>query len=474
MKKIHPLLIAAVLVLSGLFFFSLVRATTAEYLQAVVGYKGIYDRAILQAESQYKTVVDAADKIEADSLKTVSSQLSAKQISEDEYDSKVTNIQTSHKQTVDQAESILTANRKIAFQNYQGQRDYAWNKYVLGQNPILPPSTPLATSTPPTPSPPPVATSTPPVSVPAIPLSAMAFPVRYSLMCGVPTSLSLNPGETKYYKVDMTKWIDWQRAYWNLYRGHSIPNHFSSCSKICADSVEVYSASHCDPATGSPEMTWCLANPSECARACWLGTCRNKPKPLEVCQAECATTRDKEMNDANDALAAKEALFASGSFSSFMNGNIFFGCSGHTSDWGCGVDIWRTPFRIAIGADRMEKYEDISQFVKKNDVFASDFFGLYYRDEIMQWVAAHASYISECKNNPLTCAFNVFMSELANRLFQEHILAVEQNTQVSDFEFVMFSANIKDANEIYFMVHNFGTEKRDYAIGFDCPDAKAR
>ncbi|MFH0852768.1 MAG: hypothetical protein V1845_04190 [bacterium] len=155
MKKIHPLLITAVLVSSGLFFFSLVRATTAEYLQAVAGYKGIYDKVILRAEDQYKTVVDAADKIEADSLKIVSSQLSSNQITEDEYYSKVANIQTSHKQTIDQAESILTANRRIAYQNYQAQRDYTWSKHVLGKNPILPPPTPLATSTPPTPTPPP-------------------------------------------------------------------------------------------------------------------------------------------------------------------------------------------------------------------------------------------------------------------------------------------------------------------------------
>ena len=151
------------LVCVGIFCFSLVRASTAEYLKAIAGYRDTYNKAILQAETQYKSVVDAADKIESDSLKTISSQLSADQITEDEYYSKVSNIQNTHDQTVDRAESTLTANHKIAYQNYQGQRDYAWNKYVLGKSAVLPPSTPLTTSTPPVaPVIPPVSTSTPP------------------------------------------------------------------------------------------------------------------------------------------------------------------------------------------------------------------------------------------------------------------------------------------------------------------------
>lgn len=51
-----------------------------------------------------------------------------------------------------------------------------------------------------------------------------AFPVRYTCVCGVSSGESIAPGETKYYRIDMTDWVNWQRKYLECKRNKGFPD----------------------------------------------------------------------------------------------------------------------------------------------------------------------------------------------------------------------------------------------------------
>jgi len=118
--------------------------------------KTSFDQVMAQANDQYNKVIQAADKIQTDGLSAASTMLASHQLSEEGYEAQLAKIEHDHDNTVSAAEDILSANRKTAFQNYQAQCSYAWDKYILGQATVTPTPVPLVET--------PMPTSTPPVS----------------------------------------------------------------------------------------------------------------------------------------------------------------------------------------------------------------------------------------------------------------------------------------------------------------------
>ncbi|MEM5812538.1 MAG: hypothetical protein QW286_02355 [Candidatus Aenigmatarchaeota archaeon] len=109
----------------------------------------------------------------------------------------------------------------------------------------------------------------PPSNINIKTLTPKAFPVRYGAACGIPYGESINPGETKYYKIDMTKWIEWQREYYNYYE-HIIARELERCIEEGKKSLEQYNRRCKDGQLCKEHSCWPECDPA---------------KPLESCSA---------------------------------------------------------------------------------------------------------------------------------------------------------------------------------------------
>ncbi|MFH0852765.1 MAG: hypothetical protein V1845_04175 [bacterium] len=449
MKKKQAYFVLFLIILSGLLLFSFVRATTADYLQTLAGYKDAYDKAILQAEAQYKLVIDAADKIEADSLKIVSSQLSADQITEDEYYVKVASIQTSRKQTIYQAESILTANRKIAYQNYQGQRDYAWSKDVLGEEatapaaaplvetpwwgPVLPPSSPFTSS---------------PSSVPSgiIEMSPQALTCRYGYCCGMKDAGLISPGQTKYFKIDMTKWFLWQQ----VVNPTSNNAFIDSRDQRCIDHnswASQYASQHCR--NGVLDRST-YASFGDFAGDVWV---HGSDCSIDIFKTwDCEKSTASQINSINQYLSPKQTLYNSGNYTTVFGSPIGFGCDSYVGSAGCEGGV--TTLQVAAGYNQVPVYENITNFIPYNASSGSQITS-----------SLSASNPIAAVEGAIVCAPEI----------QINAWTIQRSSCAGNGEtpFVTLdSISATGADAIYLMVHNKEGVARTLEIEFGCPDAK--
>lgn len=462
MSKIKP---AYLIIIFAFFAFLLILGTRAatgfsltDYQNYINQAKATYQAALDQAQAQYQAVLAQANQYQSDALTQVSEQFSSGQISEEDYNSELSEIQTYYNQTIQNAQEILKNANQIAYNTYQAQRKYAWDQY-LGRQASAPATTALPSQTAAQPfssSIIPGATGsnnngssgTTPTnsSVTVKTITPQAFNPRYGVACGIPSGESLNAGETKYYKIDMANWIGYTRASYAQWKSVNLVRSYNSCVSGGAAALASYNQKCSNGAICQAYSCWpsCdttkpLASCSDYASWVWAfgsSYCANPPDANYA--ANCAAGRDREIAKANAELAQYETLFASGNSNSVFDTTwgmpLYFGYDAYVGSWGSGGG----PFKLAIGYDKVPVYEDLVAAGNTDTTTHLHIDGL-----------------------PVLSSSNQ-MTSLLNMVSSEYLAETT------------FAGQIKGASALYLMLHNSGTSKWDFLLGFPCPTGVAK
>ena len=303
------------------------------------------------------------------------------------------------------------------------------NSYINGPAIAVTPTTPISTPTSPT---------SPNVSVKT--LTPKAFRSRYSTYCGAEETVA--PGETKYYKIDMTNWIGWQRQSTAVYSSWWSGDWYSQCVSGGASAVASYNQHCSNGAISNNYSSWpsCptdkpLASCSEYVSWVWaFGSSYCASPPSQNYVAECAQGRDSQVQQIQNELSQKETLFNSGNYTSKWNmSSLGIGCDTYVGSWGCQASA---NVQWAFGYDQIPVYENITNF-------AATQFG-----KLVDLNSAH----------PIVATQGVPSGEGGPSFL------------------TMYINGESGANAVYMMVHNLATSGTpwNFLLEANCPDAVAK
>jgi len=302
--------------------------------------------------------------------------------------------------------------------------------------------------------------ATPPANVSAITMTPSAYRTRYTYYCGIANSGLVQPGETKYYKIDMTKWLDWQKlrvagwknnaqiqynecvkygqdeiANWNQYSQDRI-NFYNSCCVVPHDENNLVTQACFNYSFGGG----CDAPPSA-------------PDPnytRNVCDPRLAG--DNKTWD--DYMKQKDDLYKSGNWTSVFSRESAVGCDPYVNGGG-GCEEQNNIIEIAFGYNQALASDNFSTALQSQAAYFASLPSALSR--IKEWLKFDAS-------NP----FIVKQGEIYGRDYFNG-----GGTSVYFWKELTLDAG-RGANAIYLTVHNKEGAARTFDYEMSCPDAVAK
>ncbi len=284
-------------------------------------------------------------------------------------------------------------------------------------------------------------------------LTPQAFAVRYGVYCGISSGESIKPGETKYYKIDMTKWIEWQRKYYEVYKNKVVERTYNMCLSANAVAAAFYNTS-CDNGQLDPNAF----SVNEYAAMVWAnGTSCSAPDANY--EQGCENGKQSDIAQANADLEVKEDLYKSGNYATVFSRQSGVGCNPYVGSAGC--EDQDNIFEAAIGFDNAPVYESIGNFLQQSG----------------------SKYITGTRTvagrNGSTRTVNDTIRELpaisASNLYAAVFNSVNgSGTEGGPLVGFRFDKNIESASEMYLMVHNKEGAARTFEFEMYCPDGKVK
>ncbi|MEM7816083.1 MAG: hypothetical protein QXN71_03120 [Candidatus Aenigmatarchaeota archaeon] len=293
----------------------------------------------------------------------------------------------------------------------------------------------------------------------------------------------------------MTKWIEWERKMHEMIMGN-FEKGYEICLSNRKKEIELYNRRCKDGQLCKEYSCWPECDPAKPLESCstyfsiiWgsgSDYCKNPPNPNY--QTICYEAQQNSIKEEKERMKKLEELYASGNSVPLLIG-IEIGCFPYVSPHGCDPN---NPYaedrnlRIGIGFDAIPIYENYpAQIVSKSfnnceNFLEHEFTLVLDKAEIEQWKSELKQKLGRTTlyNLDLELAgYNEFIKALQSKVTKNHPVLVAEEGPGNRHLWgdngracaALFRFTDYNSKEIYIMIHNLGTKKREFLMTLNGP-----